>query len=125
MPKLLHEDLTARIIKCCFSIYNELGYGYPEKVYQSALTIDFNKAGIKFQKESYSKILYDGKIVGRFYLDFLVEDKIALELKVRREMYDTDWIQLLNYLKAKNLQVGILVVFTNKTVLIKRVANQR
>lgn len=123
MGKLLYEELTEKIIKSCFDVYNQMGYGYPEKTYQKALETEFNKKKLDYKRELYSKILYDGKVVGRFFLDFLVEDKVALELKVRRQMYDTDWIQLLNYLKAKHLQVGILTVFTNKTVLIKRVAN--
>jgi len=121
--ELLHKELTEKIIAACFKIYNQIGYGYPEKIYQKSLELEFQTNQIKFERESYSKILYDGKVAGKFYLDFLVEDKVALELKVRRNVYESDWIQLLNYLKAKNLRVGILAVFTKYKVEIKRVVN--
>lgn len=61
--------------------------------------------------------------MGRYFLDFLIDDKIAVEIKVRREIYEIDWIQLLNYLKANSLKVGLLIVFTKYGVKIKRVAN--
>lgn len=121
--ELLYKELTERIIAACFKIYNQMGYGYPEKIYQKSLELELQSKEIKYEREVYSKILYDGKIAGKFFLDFLIDDKVAVELKVRRNMYESDWIQLLNYLKAKNLRVGILAVFTKNKVEIKRVVN--
>lgn len=121
--ELLYKDLTEQIIAICFQVYNQIGYGYPEKIYQKAIELEFKKIGIDYKREVYSKILYDGQIVGKFFLDFLVDGKVALELKVRRNIYESDWIQLLNYLKATDLKVGILAVFTKYKVEIKRVVN--
>lgn len=123
IKKYLHQDLTDKIIGACFDIYNKLGYGYPEKVYQKALENELKKRKLSFKRELYGKILYDGDIVGKYYLDFLVEDKIAVEFKVRREIYESDWIQLLNYLKSENLNVGLLIVFSKYELKIKRVIN--
>lgn len=123
MGEYLHQDLTAKIIGLCYKIHNQLGYGHPEKVYQKALEIELTAEDISFEREVYSKILYGGKIAGKFFLDFLIDDKVALELKVRRNLYESDWIQLLNYLKSMNLNLGILAVFTRDKVTIKRVIN--
>ena len=124
MDKYLYQDLTGRIIALCFKIHNQLGYGCPEKIYQKALEIELADCQIPFKREVYSKILYGGKIAGRFFLDFLVDDKVAVELKVRRNVYESDWIQLLNYLKSTNKKLGILIVFTREKVQIKRVINK-
>ena len=121
--KFIHGDITEKIVLSVYNVFNQLKYGHPVKIYQKALALEFDKQGLKYQKECYGKILYDGKIIGRYYLDFLVEDKVAVELKVRREVYDTDWIQLLNYIKSKDLRVGILAVFTKFEPKIKRLVN--
>lgn len=124
MGEYLHQDLTKVIIALCFKVYNQLGYGCPEKVYQKALELEFVENKIQFKRELYSKILYGGKIAGRFYLDFLVDDRVAVELKVRRNVYESDWIQLLNYLKSTGKELGLLIVFTSEKVQIKRVINK-
>ncbi len=121
--QFLFQDLTKNIIGACFCIYRVLGYGKPEKIYQKALEIELQKRMINFSREKYGRIKYDGQIIGRYYLDFLVEDKIAIELKVRREVYESDWIQLLNYLKSEKLKLGLLIVFTKYGLKIKRVIN--
>ena len=115
--------LTEKVIGLAFKIFNDLGYGYQEKVYQQALATELKKLRLKFEREKYAKILYDGEVIGRFYLDFLIDNKLAVELKVRREIFPSDWTQLLNYLKAKNLKVGLLLVFSKQKVLIKRLVN--
>lgn len=123
MRKYLYQDVTDKIIGACFDVYNKLGYGYPEKVYHRALEKEFNKRKLEYKRELYGKILYDGDIVGRYFLDFIVESKVALEIKVRREIYESDWIQLLNYLKSKDLKAGLLIVFSKFELKIKRVVN--
>lgn len=123
MRQFLYGDITDKILNSAYKVYNELGYGHPEKVYQDALAVDFEKNKINFRRESYSKILYDREVVGKYFLDFLVEDKIAVEIKVRRELYKSDWLQLLNYLKATSKRVGILIVFAKEGLKIKRVMN--
>ena len=72
--EFVHGNLTRKIIDTAYKIYESLGYGYPEKVYQRAFEKELAKAKITYQRESYSKILYDGEIVGRYYLDFLIDN---------------------------------------------------
>lgn len=121
--KFLYGDLTEKIIALVFKVYHNLDYGHPEKVYQEALSVELNKEKISYTREQFAKIMYDGHIIGRYFLDFLIEGKVAVELKVRRELYDTDWIQLLNYLKATGIKVGILIVIAKDGLKIKRVMN--
>ena len=121
--KYPESELTEKIIGCAFAVYRELGYGYPEKLYQKAFEIELKKQKFKFIREKYSKIAYDNNIVGRFFLDFFIDDKIAVELKVRREIFEKDWIQLLNYLKATDCQIGLLLIFSKNGLLIKRLIN--
>lgn len=119
----LYLDLTEKLIGFAFKIFKEMGYGHPEKVYQKCFELELKNSGVKYQREKYSKIKYDGETVGRYFLDFLVENNVAVEIKVRREIYQNDWIQLLNYLKARNLKIGLLLVFTKSGVIVKRLAN--
>ena len=121
--QFLYEELSSQLIGISYSIYNELGYGHPEKVYQKAFEVELRKNKIDYSREKYHKILYDGEVVGKYYLDFLIDKKIALELKVRRELYESDIQQLISYLKATRLKVGILIVFTKTKPLIKRLVN--
>jgi len=121
--KFLFGDITDKIIAASYKVYNELGYGHPEKVYQNSLAVELEKIGLKYRRESYSKILYDKTIVGRYFLDFLVEDKTAVEIKVRRELYKSDWLQLISYLKSNKIKVGLLIVFAKENLKIKRVVN--
>lgn len=119
----LFEDLTEKLIGFAFKIFKEMGYGHPEKIYQKCFEAELIVAKLAYQREKYSKIKYDGNVVGRYFLDFLVDNKIAVEIKVRREIYENDWIQLLNYLKARNLKVGLLLVFSKNRVIVKRLVN--
>ena len=121
--KFIYEDLTGQIIDLAKKIYKNLGYGLPEKIYQRALDVELKNRDLNFIRESYCRIEYKGKFIGKFFLDFFVEDKVAVELKVRNELYEGDCIQLLNYLKAKNLKVGLLIVFTSFGVKLKRIVN--
>jgi GxxExxY protein len=119
----LYEDVTRTIIGAVFNVYNKLGYGYREKEYQKALVEEFKKLGLNFARELYCNLIYEGKAIARFYIDFLVEDKVVVELKVANDFYRKHFDQVMTYLKTNNLRVGILAVFTNQKVLIKRIIN--
>ena len=121
--ELLYKDLTSKILSAVYDVFENLGYGYKEKIYQNALEKELLKRNLTFARECYGKILYDGEVVGKYYLDFLVEDTVAVELKVRRELFDSDKVQLLEYLKAKHLKVGLLVVFSKEKPIVKRFIN--
>jgi len=117
------KDLTEKIIGCAFNIFKELGYGLPERMYHKAMETALKKSDLNYKRECYGKVEYDHCVIGKYFLDFLVEDKVALEFKVRNEIYQKDLAQLLNYLKMKKLKVGLLLVITSSGVEVKRVVN--
>ena|SRR3989344_50663 len=124
----LYEDLTKKIIGAAQKVYNTLGYGYKEKDFQKALAAELETLGFKVQLELYSKLVYQGKIISSFYVDFLVqygEAKIIVELKVAEGVYQKHFYQVLAYLKNNQLPLGLLIVFTHNKVLVKRIINER
>ncbi|PIS07933.1 GxxExxY protein [Candidatus Berkelbacteria bacterium CG10_big_fil_rev_8_21_14_0_10_43_13] len=116
-------DLTSEIIKCAFEVYNSLGYGLPERIYQKAMATALSHRNIKFKRENCGKVEFEGEVISRYFLDFLVEERVAVEFKVRNEIYQKDINQLLNYLKMKKIKVGLLLIISKKGVLIRRVVN--
>jgi GxxExxY protein len=116
-------DHTKEIIGAIFRVYNTLGYGYREKEYQKALAEELAKLGLRFQRELYSFLKYGEKIIAKFYVDFLVENCVVVELKIADDVYRKHFQQLLAYLKNHNLKVGLLAVFTANRVIIKRIVN--
>jgi GxxExxY protein len=121
--EILYDKLSYQIIGSAFSVFNEIGFGHLEKVYQKALEQEFFKRGLKFKREFYVPILYSGKTVGQNYLDFLVEDKIIVEIKRGNFFSLNDIAQIKKYLVATNLQLAILIIFTEKGVRQKRIIN--
>lgn len=118
-----YSDLTEKIIGCAYEVYRKLGYGLPEKAYQRAFSECLKENKINFIREKYGKIKFNGVAISRYYLDFFIEKKVAVEFKVRGDIYETDTIQLLNYIKSENISVGLLIVFSKKRIKIKRLAN--
>jgi len=117
------KELTEKIIGCSFKVFNNLGYGLAERIYQTAMAVELSKNKIQYKKELFGKVIFKEVVVGRYFLDFLVEKKIAVELKVRNEIYDKDVSQLLNYLKSKKLKIGLLLAITKNGIKIKRLIN--
>jgi GxxExxY protein len=115
--------LSGKIIGIILGVRNELGHGHPEKTYQRALSIAFTKAGLKFAEQLYVPVLYEGRVVGRNYFDFLVEDKIVVEIKKGDYFVSSHIDQVYKYLISKDLQLGILAYFAPRTVHLKRVVN--
>ncbi len=120
MPKYLYEELTAEIIEACFEVSNELGAGFLESVYQHAVEIAFKQKGLKAQAQYEHTVMFRGEIVGKFYADFLVEDKVIVELKAVSALTTEHKAQVINYLKASNLQVGLLINFGTPRMLVHR-----
>lgn len=115
--------LTEKIIGAIFEIYNRLGYGLKEKLYQQALAEELKQRGLKFARELHSEVYYKDKKIGRGFFDFIVEDKVIVEIKVACDLYKTFLSQVLSYLKHANKRVGIIAVFTKNGVKIKRLVN--
>jgi GxxExxY protein len=114
-----HKDLTAKIIECAYRVHNTLGFGFLESVYQNALLIELEKNGLQAKKEVPIKVFYGEKIVGDYVADIIVEDKVILELKSVKDLHPAHEAQLVNYLKATGLEVGLLINFA-ESVKVKR-----
>lgn len=123
MGELLYEDLTERIIGISYKVYNEIGFGYREKIYKRAYVEEFKDQGIKFMAELPVRIYYKGKLIGKYYLDFVVDDKVVIELKIANDFYTKDIKQLLSYLKANSYRLGLLIIFNKDGVKVKRIIN--
>lgn len=117
-----HSDLTHGIIGCLFEVFKGIGFGYQEKYYQRALALEFDIAKLPYKREQYQKLTYKNRLIGRYYVDFVVHEKIVIELKVANEFFDTHINQVLGYMKACSLPVGLLALFTKDGVKVKRLA---
>jgi GxxExxY protein len=116
-----HEDLTKKLIGCFYTVYNALGYGFLESVYQSALAIELRKQGFRVTCQQPFTVHYDGHIVGEFVADIVVDDLIVLELKAVRTLMPEHENQLLNYLNASHYEVGLLFNFGPTPQLKRRI----
>ena len=109
-----YKELTDRIIKIFYKAYNKLGYGFLEKVYENAMMIELEREEIAAVAQSPINVLYDGKIIGEYFADVLVENKLIVEIKAGRQSVEENEAQLLNYLKATAIEVGLLLNFGPK-----------
>jgi GxxExxY protein len=115
----LHEDLTEEIIQVFYKVYNTLGYGFLEKVYEKAMLIELKAAGLNATGQYPVNVFYEEEIVGEYFADIMVENKVILELKAREKLCPEHEVQLVNYLKATEMEVGLLMNF-GKEPKIKR-----
>ena len=114
------EDITEKIIGCAYTVYNTMGYGFLESVYEKCLLIELNKTGLKSESQKSIIVYYDGEIVGNFIADIFVEDAVILELKSVKSIAKIHEVQLVNYLVATGKDVGLLINFGAERVEIKR-----
>ncbi len=114
------QELTEKIIGCAMKVHSTLGPGFLESVYQRALTHELNKAGLKVECEKAIAVHYDGFAVGEFSADVLVEEKIMLELKANQAISPANEVQLVNYLAATGIEIGLLVNFGAERLEFKR-----
>jgi GxxExxY protein len=117
----LHSDLTENIIKAFYKVYNTLGYGFLEKVYENAMLIELRKMGFNAQKQIAINVYYEGELVGEYKADIIVVDKVILELKASESLHEQDEAQLLNYLKATEIEVGLLLNFGLKPQIKRKI----
>jgi GxxExxY protein len=118
-----YQELTARVIKAFYTVYNAFGYGFLEKVYENALLIELTKLSISAIAQSPVQVFYDGKIVGEYFADILVESCLIVEIKATKNLIFEHEAQLLNYLKATNIEVGLLLNFGPKPEVARRAFN--
>ena len=117
----MEETISQRVIRCAFNVSNTLGAGFLEKVYENALCVEFERDGIRFQAQKSITVNYKGFEVGKYVADIVVEDKLLLEIKALSTLCNSHDAQVMNYLKATNLSVGLLLNFGRPKLGIKRI----
>jgi GxxExxY protein len=120
---LLYEQLTETILQACFEVSNELGAGFLESVYEKALLIALNQRGLKTQAQYPINVRFHGEVVGQFYADIFVEDKVIIELKAVDALAPEHQAQGINYLHATGVEVGLLLNFGTPKIEYKRLHN--
>ena len=118
---MIHEEMTDKIIKAFFTVYNTLGIGFLEKVYENAMLIELHMCGFNTESRKQIKVYYDDTLIGEYFADIIVENKIILEIKVCEKLGDNHTAQLLNYLKATNIEVGLLLNFGPKPEIRRKI----
>jgi len=123
--KFKFKGLTETIIQAAFTVHNTLGSGFLEKVYENALSIELGKAGLKIVQQAPLQVKYNGICVGEYFTDIIVNDKVILELKAVSHILPTHEVQLVNYLKATGIEVGLLMNFAAERVEVRRKIQSR
>lgn len=117
----LHKELTSKIIKCFYDVYNELGYGFLEKVYENALKIELEKNKLFVEKQKPIRVYYDDQLVGEYFADLIINEQIIVELKATESLCEEHEFQLINYLKATNIELGLLLNFGKKPEIKRKI----
>jgi GxxExxY protein len=122
---LLHSELTREIIGAAMEVHRTLGSGFLESVYEEALAIEFNLCKIQYERQRGVDVLYKGQTAKQFICDFIVAGKVLVELKALKTITAIEEAQLLNYLKATRLELGLLINFGEQSLRYKRLVSQR
>jgi len=120
-----YSDITEKIIGCALKVHQRMRSGYPELIYHRCLIIEFKRSALSFLSEIELPIFYDDIEVGKRRVDFLIENKVIIEIKAVSELTDTHLAQALNYLEALNLEIGLLINFGSKSLEVKRIINNK
>jgi GxxExxY protein len=123
---MLHSDVTGKILRAYYNVYNELGFGFLEKNYERAMLIELRKMGVASKAQEPITVYYDGEQIGTYFADLVVEEKVIVELKAATCLAPENEVQLLNYLRATKMEVGMLLNFGTQPEFKRRVfANNR
>ena len=117
---LLHEELTGKILEDCFAVINELGSGFLESVYENALLLALKQNGLKAEAQVPLSVTFRGETVGAYFADIIVEKKVIIEIKAVKALAPEHQAQLINYLKATDIEVGLLVNFGKSKLEYRR-----
>ena len=117
----LHLDITDKIISCAYEVYNQLGFGFSEKVYENSMMIKLGQRGLQAAQQVPVNVYFDGRLVGEYFADILVEGKVIIELKSVAALAKAHEVQLVNYLKAAGIKVGLIVNFGEKLAFKRRI----
>ncbi len=120
-----YSDLTDKIIKAFYKVYNVLGYGFLEKGYENALFLELKELGLYVEKQRSITVYYEGMEIGEYYADLIVENNVIIELKAAESLCEEHEFQLINYLKATEIEVGLLLNFGKKPELKRKVFSNK
>jgi GxxExxY protein len=120
-----YAEITEKIIGCAFRVHSTLGNGFQEVIYQRAMEVELQKCGLPFKREFEMPVWYDGYNIGSRRVDFLIEEKISVELKAIIQLQDVHLAQAMNYLEAYSLEIGLLLNFGAKSLEYKRFTNRK
>jgi len=115
-----YEEITHKIIGAAYQVFNQLGFGFLESVYQKAMVIELGKNELIVESEKPLKVFYDGQVVGDFYIDLFVENTVVVELKSVQNLIKEHEVQLVNYLNGLKKEIGLLINFGSSGVEVKR-----
>lgn len=115
-----HEEITHKIIGCAYKVFNQLGFGFLESIYQKALVIELVNEGLTVETEKQLSVYYHNKTIGEFFIDLFVENEIIVEIKSVRNIIKEHEVQLVNYLNGLNKEIGLLINFGPHGVVTKR-----
>ena len=119
--KYLLSEITELIIKCFYAVYNELGFGFLEKVYQNSLLIELRNAGLYCEPQKPIKVFYQEIVVGEYFADIVVNNCVIVELKAAEALVEEHEFQLINYLKATEIEIGLLLNFGKKPEVRRKI----
>ena len=125
MVLLFNQDLSDKILKAYYKVYNSLGYGFLEKVYENSMVIELRKMGLNIEQQSLVKVYYEGEQVGYYKADLIVEGEFIVELKANDVLREEDECQLINYLKATSIESGLLLNFGKKPQFSRKIFENR
>ena len=117
---MLHAEITEKILEACFEVINDLGAGFLESVYEKALVVALRQKGLKVESQVELEVKFRGVIVGNFCADIIVEDKVVVEVKAVKSLLPEHMAQVINYLKAARIDIGLLVNFGRQRLEYKR-----
>ena len=118
---LLHAEITDKIIACVYDVYNKLGFEFSEKVYENAMMIKLSQKQLSSIQQAPINVHFEDQLVGEYFADIFVDNKIIVELKAVSVLSKAHEAQLINYLKATNVRVGLLINFGEKLKIVRRV----
>jgi GxxExxY protein len=117
---MIEEELTGKIIKIFYKVYNTIGYGFIEQIYHNAMIVELSAARLNVETEKPVAVYYVGKVVGNYEADLVVEEKVILEFKAIEAVHEAHEAQLINYLRATNIEIGLLLNFGRKPDFMRK-----
>lgn len=117
----LYTEITDKIIHSFYTVYNTLGYGFLEKVYENAMMLELIEKGMLAQKQNPIKVHYREKLIGEYFADIIVEEKVIIELKAAEAIVQEHELQLINYLKATEIEIGLLLNFGKRPEIKRKI----